>query len=134
MVNLSRSLTILLAVPALVLLGGCARGPKDRLQGRWVGMTIDNIPRDQESRAMGWVKGTSFEFKGSKVTVVVPAEEPRTGEFKVTRTVGSKVTVEIKRPSGEADEATFVLADEHSIKWDIGNERQITLEKAVASR
>ncbi|MFO0660670.1 MAG: hypothetical protein U0165_12690 [Polyangiaceae bacterium] len=54
-------------------------------------MTIDNIPRDQESRAMGWVKGTSFEFKGSKVTVVVPAEEPRTGEFKVTRTVGQAV-------------------------------------------
>lgn len=134
MVNLSRPLSVLLVIPALVLLGGCARGPKDRLQGRWVGSSIDNIPRDQEARAAGWVKGTSFEFRGNKVTVVVPAEEPRTGEFKVTRTTGNKVTVEIKRPSGESDEATFVVADEHSIRWDIGNERQITLEKAIASR
>ncbi|MCU0681074.1 MAG: hypothetical protein MUF34_02220 [Polyangiaceae bacterium] len=108
----------------------CSKGPQDKLQGTWVGSGIENVPPDQEARAGGWVKATSFEFKGSKMTVNVPAESPRTGEFKVASAQGNRLTVQVSRPDGTADEAAFVLADENTLSWDIGNERVVKLRRA----
>jgi hypothetical protein len=123
---------LIVVLPALLLLAGCAKGPQDRLAGRWVGESIDNIPPDQEARANGWVKGASFEFRGDRVTIAVPAEDPRTGSYKVERVNGQKLTLSITRPSGEADEAVFTLTGENSMKWDLGNDRQVKLTRIVA--
>lgn len=115
---------------SLVGATACSKGPQDKLQGTWVGSSIENVPPDQEARAGGWVKATSFEFKGSKMTVNVPAESPRTGEFKVASAQGNRLTVHVSRPDGTADEAAFVLADENTLAWDIGNERVVKLRRA----
>lgn len=125
------SFAIPFVLGASLLFTGCAKGPKERLQGRWVGAHIDNIPKDQEGRALGWVKSTSFEFRGGRVTVAVPAEEPRTGEFKVVRSAGNKLTVEIARPGADPEETVFTLVDERTLKWDIGNDRSVTFEKTA---
>ena len=113
----------------LVSVAACSKGPQDKLQGKWVGASIENVPPEQEARAGGWVKATSFEFKGSKMTVNVPAEEPRTGEFKVAQAQGNRLTVQVSRPDGTADEAAFVLADENTLAWDVGNERVVKLRR-----
>lgn len=109
----------------------CSNGPQDKLQGRWIGASVENVPPDQEARAGGWVKATSFEFKGSKLTVNLPAEEPRSGEFKVSRSQGNHLTLHVNRADGTSDEAAFVLADENTLAWDIGNERVVKLRRAV---
>ena len=122
---------LLAALPLLLCLSGCSKGPQERLQGKWVGTSIDNIPPDQEARAAGWVKATSFEFKGSKVTVAVPAEEPRTGDYKISRVNGNRVTLQVLRTNGEADDTTLVLAGEKTLKWEIGNDRTITFQRSA---
>jgi hypothetical protein len=122
---------VTLAFPILLALGGCGKGPQDRLQGKWAGVSIDNIPAEQEARAGGWIKGTTFSFKGSKVTISIPAEEPRTGDFKVAKVNGNRLTLEVFRANGDADEAVVVLADEKTMRWEIGNERAITLRRAA---
>jgi hypothetical protein len=126
----------LAAVFALVTLvpfaTGCSKSPKDKLQGKWVGDKVDNVPLDQEARATGWVKGTTFEFKGDKVIVTIPAEEPRTGTFNVAGVNGNKLNVAFTRANGDIDEATFTLAAEgKAIKWDIGNDRTVTLARSL---
>ena len=125
-------LSLSVVLPAVLLLTACAKGPQDRLAGRWVGESIDNIPPDQVARASGWVKGTSFEFRGDRLTVAIPAEEPRTGSYKVERVVGQKLTLAITRPSGEVDEAVLTLTGEGAMKWDVGNDRQIKLTRISA--
>jgi hypothetical protein len=127
----SRSLTFAALLLPLFCAAACSKGPQDKLQGKWVGSEIDNVPPDQQARAGGWVKATSFEFKGSKLTVNVPAEEPRSGEFKVARAQGNHLTLQVSRPDGTADEAAFVLADENNLSWDIGNERVVKLRRVV---
>ena len=112
---------------------GCSKGPQDKLAGQWVGESIDNIPPDQEGRANGWVRATTLEFRGDKLTVAIPAEEPRTGSYKVARVNGNRIAVEVSRPNGEHDEATFVLGAENQMKWEIGNERTVRFTR-VASR
>lgn len=125
-----RPLLAAFALVAVSSLAGCSKGPKDKLQGRWLGDSIQNVPDAQSTAATGWVKGTSFEFKGDKVTVTVPAEEPRTGSFAIAKVNGNHITVQFARPSGDPDEATFTLDGEKKMTWDIGNDRQVTLVRA----
>src|SRR5881394_1347607 len=94
----------LLAIP--FLLAGCAKRPEDKLAGKWVGDRIDNVSAEQVARATGWVKGTTFEFAGDKVTVTVPAEPARKGSFKVSRVDGDKMVLSVARP----DVSTFDAA------------------------
>jgi hypothetical protein len=78
----------------------------------------------------GWVKGTALEFSGSKVTVTIPAESPRTGQFKVARVEGDRVTVSFVREEGGRDEAGFRFVGEDTLRWDIGQGREVVLQRA----
>ena len=129
---MSSSCKVALIVVLACASAGCSKGPQEKLAGKWVGESIDNIPPEQEGRATGWVRATSLEFKGDKLTVSIPAEEPRVGTYKVERTSASKMTVGVTRASGDRDEATFVLTGENTMKWDIGNERSIRLVRVAA--
>ena len=60
------ALALALSLPAVA---GCEKSPKDRLQGRWLGESVENVPPAQIQKATGWVKGTAIEFSGNKVTV-----------------------------------------------------------------
>jgi len=120
--------TVLLVTVALSSLG-CERTPKDRLQGRWLGEGVDRANGAAADKANGWVKGTALEFSGSRVTVTIPAETPRTGTFQVTQVEGDRVTVSFRREEGGRDEARFRFVDDRSLRWDIGNGREVVLVK-----
>lgn len=126
-INTKTALMLLLVVPVAA---GCGRTPKDRLQGRWLGETIENVPASHLTKAMGWVKGTAFEFSGSKATVMIPAESPRTGTFRVTEAEGDRITVSFLREEGGRDEAEFQLVGDGQLRWNIGDGRQILMVKA----
>ena len=111
-----------------LLAAACGKSPEGRLAGKWVGDRIDNVSADQVERATGWVKGTSLEFSGDKMTVTIPTEEPRKGTFKVAKAEGDKMVVAVSRSSGATtDEATLTFLDEKTLKWDIGGTREIVL-------
>jgi hypothetical protein len=109
---------------------GCAGSPKDRLQGRWLGEAIENMPSEQVQKATGWVKGTAIEFAGNKVTVTIPAETPRTGTFKVTKSDGDRLLVSFLRDEGGRDEAEMQFTSDTSLRWKIGAGREIVLLRA----
>ena len=115
---------------ALIPAAGCEKTPKDRLQGRWLGEAIDNAPLAQQAKATGWVKGTAIEFSGSKVTVTIPAETPRTGGFKVARTEGDRVTLAFQREEGGRDEATFRMVDDKTLRWVLDSGSEIVMVRA----
>ena len=123
-------------IPALALLitlpaaAGCAKSPKDKLQGRWLGEAIENAPATQVQKATGWVKGTAIEFSGNKVTVTIPAEAPRTGSFKIARVEGDRLFVNFNRDEGGRDEAEMQIVDDHTLRWRIGGGRDVVMLKA----
>lgn len=108
---------------------GCAKGPRDKLQGKWIGDRIENVSAEQVARATGWVKGATMEFAGDKMTMTIPAEQPRTGAFKVAKAEGTKMTLAVTRGEGhdQVDEASFTMPDEKTIRWDIGEGREIVM-------
>jgi hypothetical protein len=117
-------------VLSALLLFGCNKSPKEKLSGKWVGERIENVSAAQASRATGWVKGTTWEFSGDKMTVTIPAEPPRSGAFKIARIDGPKVMLSIARPDGlTVDSAMLTFADDKTLHWDIGQSREIVLAK-----
>ena len=121
------ALALAITLPAAA---GCDKSPKDRLQGRWLGESIENVSAAQAPKATGWVKGTAFEFQGNKVTVTIPAETPRTGTFKVTKAEADTLLVSFLRDEGGRDEAEMQLVGEKELRWRISGGREIVLLKA----
>lgn len=121
------ALALAITIPAVA---GCEKSPRDRLQGRWLGESIENVPVSQVQKATGWVKGTAIEFNGNKVTVTIPAETPRTGTFKVMKREGEKLLLSFHREEGGRDEAEMALVGDSQLRWRIGEGREIVMLKA----
>jgi hypothetical protein len=125
-----------LILGSLALVAGCGKSPADKLAGKWVGDRIDNVSADDVARATGWVKGTSFEFAGDKVTVTIPAEPARKGTFKVAKAEGEKMTLAISRTDDKPGDSTppdlalLTLIDAKTLRWDIGDSREVLLVRA----
>lgn len=121
---------VLCLVLALPVVAGCEKSPRDKLQGRWLGESIENVNPTDLPRATGWVKGAALEFQGGKVTVTIPAESPRSGAYKIAKVDGDRVTVSFSREEGGHDEAELRFVGEQQLRWDIGSGREIVLLRA----
>jgi hypothetical protein len=122
--------TALALALVLPVVAGCEKSPKDKLQGRWLGESIENVPSAQLTKSTGWVKGTAIEFTGNKVTVTIPAETPRTGTFKVAKAEDDGLLVSFLRDEGGHDEAVMKLVGDQTLRWRIGDGREIVMLKA----
>jgi hypothetical protein len=125
-----RITTALALAITLPVVAGCEKSPKDKLQGRWLGESIENVPSAQLTKSSGWVKGTAIEFQGNKVTVTIPAETPRTGTFKVAKAANDGLLVSFVRDEGGHDEAEMKLVGDQTLRWSIGDGREIVMLKA----
>jgi hypothetical protein len=99
------------------------------LQGKWLGDSMTNVTPEQNAEVTAWVKGTSLEFAGDKMTVTVPAEQPRTTEFKVAKVDGNKVVLAWAREGGASEAARLVLAENDTLRLDVGEGREIALTR-----
>jgi hypothetical protein len=102
---------------ALVALAGCAKSPRDQLQGKWRGEGIAKVHSAQVQHAEGWARGLSLEFKGGAVIVGLPAESPRQGTFSVGKIQGSEVDITFKRPGGTEDKSRMRFEKDGKVTW-----------------
>ena len=47
---------------------------KRKLEGRWLGESVENFDAKEMAAATGWARGLSLEFSGTHLTVAVPAD------------------------------------------------------------
>lgn len=123
------SMRLLLALAVAAGLAGCGHPVNKKLEGRWVGDGVENFDDRSMAVATGWAKGASFEFSGTTMTVAVPAEEPRTGTYKVTSVHENDIELAVTRTDGAVDKARFRLDSEHSIRWMLGDQRSVVLRR-----
>lgn len=101
-----------------------------RLQGRWLGESVENVDSSFLAAATGWAKGTSFEFSGDRLTVIIPAEEPRSGTYAIGAVHDDKVALQAKRLDGTVDPIELRVDDEHSLQWVLPGGATIRMRKA----
>lgn len=108
----------------------CAGHPVQRqLAGRWIGDGVENVRDEALASATGWARGTSLEFAGRHVTVTIPAEEPRTAQYRVVTAEGRDVKLEVLREDGGTDALALRLDEEHRIRWLLGSGSAIVLHR-----
>ncbi|HEY3254916.1 MAG TPA: hypothetical protein VGJ91_13240 [Polyangiaceae bacterium] len=112
-----------------LLLAGCGNPVQRKLEGRWLGESVENFDAKDVAAATGWARGLSLEFAGARLTVAVPAEEPRTGKYKVASVHENDVELAVTRPDGAVDTASLKLDDERSLRFMIGDTRAIVLRR-----
>ena len=112
-----------------VLLAGCGNPVQRKLEGRWLGESVENFDAKDMAAATGWARGLSLEFSGTKLTVAVPAEEPRTGKYKVASVHENDVQLAVTRADGVVDNASFKLDDERSLRFMLGDNRAVVLRR-----
>jgi len=57
--------------------------------------------------------------------------QARTGAYKVAKVEGPKFTLDVAHPGQPADDLTVSMTDEKTMRWDIGQGREIVLVRAV---
>jgi hypothetical protein len=118
-----------LVLSGLLLLAGCGNPVQRKLEGRWLGESVENFDAKDVAAATGWARGLSLEFSGTRLTVAVPAEEPRTGKYKVASVHENDVQLAVTRVDGAVDTASLKLDDERSLRFMVGDTRAIVLRR-----
>ena len=118
-----------LILSGALLLAGCGNPVQRKLEGRWLGESVENFDTRDVAAATGWARGLSLEFSGTRLTVAVPAEEPRTGKYKVASVHENDVELAVTRLDGAVDTASLKLDDERSLRFMIGDTRAIVLRR-----
>lgn len=124
-----RNIVYLLALALPICLTACSKSPKERLGGKWSGETVSNVSPAQNAEAAAWAKGVKFEFDKSKMTVAIPSEEPRSGDFDIEDAKDDEVTIRVAREGGGTDTATFTFEGDE-LHWDLGDGRAVVLARA----
>jgi len=117
------------ALVSLLGLVACGNPVQRQLEGRWLGDSVESFEQRELSRATGWARGVSFEFTGAKVTVTIPAEEPRSAPYKVTGVHASDVRLAVLRPDGKTDPLHLRIDDERSVRWMIDGSHAVVLRR-----
>jgi hypothetical protein len=108
---------------------GCGHPLSRKLEGRWFGSGVESFEQRELPAAVGWARGVSFEFSGEKVTVAIPAEEPRTAPYRIASVHGSSVKLTVTRPDGKADPLSLRLDDDKSMRWMLDDVHSVVLER-----
>ena len=118
-----------LLVTSALVLAGCGNPVQRKLEGRWLGESVENFDAKDMAAATGWARGLSLEFAGTRLTVAVPAEEPRIGKYKVASVHENDVQLAVTRLDGAVDTASFKLDDERSLRFMIGDNKAVVLRR-----
>jgi len=127
---MSRTSVFALGSTAIMLLASaCGHPAERRLEGRWRGDSVQKFAIEELAAATGWARATTFDFHDKKLTVAIPAEDPRTGTFEIASFRDGRVALAVTRPDGTRDRLDLILDDERSMRWVLDRERTITMQR-----
>jgi len=126
---MSRWLVCAAGLLTLPLLFGCAHPAERALEGRWRGASVENFDDAQVAAATGWARGTELSFRGRRVTVAVPAEEPRTGSYTLQGIEDRTVTLSVLGADGEQSLMQLIVDDEATLRWVLSEGRTVLMKR-----
>jgi hypothetical protein len=107
----------------------CAHPAERALEGRWRGASVENFDDAQVAAATGWARGTELSFRGRRVTIAVPAEEPRTGSYALEAIDDRKVTLSVLGADGEQASMQLIVDDERTLRWVLAEGRTVLMKR-----
>lgn len=124
-----RALRLALFASLLIASTGCGHPAERALRGKWLGERVENFDFADVAAATAWARGTSFEFRGERLTVAVPAEEPRTGTYRLAAIQDRTVRLSVLGSTGETNELELIVDDETSLRWVLGDGKTMVMRR-----
>ncbi len=110
-------------------LTACGHPAEKALRGKWLGERVENFEFADVAAATAWARGTSFEFRGQRLTVAVPAEEPRTGTYRLAQIQDRTVRLSVLGTNGETSDLELVVDDDTSLRWVLGDGKTMVMRR-----
>lgn len=129
MVRDHRFLRFLLGAALFSLLCSCSHPAERALEGRWNGQSVENFDKEAIAGATAWARGTSFEFRGERLKVTVPAQKARTGIYRLTAIEDRQVTISVLDSDGEEDQLDLIVDDAESLRWVLEEGRTLVMKR-----
>lgn len=111
------------------LMTGCGHPAERALQGRWLGVGVENFESDEIAAATGWARGTSLEISGRRLKITVPAQKSRVGVYELSAIEDRTVTLSVLNSQGENSELELIVDDAENLRWLLGDGRTLVLKK-----
>lgn len=125
----TRSCRLIVSTGLLLALTACGHPAENALRGKWLGERVENFDFADVAAATAWARGTSFEFRGQRLTVAVPAEEPRTGTYRLAAIQDRTVRLSVLGTNGEANDLELIVDDETSLRWVLGDGKTMVMRR-----
>ncbi|HTV22033.1 MAG TPA: hypothetical protein VMG12_25260 [Polyangiaceae bacterium] len=97
----------------------CQRSSQSRLEGRWLGHRFESLDGSIGAGRAGWAKGASLTFEGSRVSVRVPGEPARSGDYRVLSDRDGELELAIVGHDGHVDRAELTLETDELMRWHL---------------
>jgi len=106
---------------ALVLSGtlACDRSSNGRLQGRWLGQRFESLDGSVAAGRAAWARGASLTFSGSRISVQVPGEATRHGDYRLLSDRDGELELAITGHDGHIDHAELTLETAELLRWHL---------------
>ena len=119
-----------IAAPLFFLcLSSCSHPAERALQGHWQGIEVENFSTDELASATGWARGTSLDFRGSRVTITAPEQSTRNASYRLAAIEQRRVTLDIVDADAARSELVLFVDDDQHLRWDLGDGRSLVLLK-----
>lgn len=110
-------------------LGACSTSIESELSGHWIGHTMESRDGRVTAARAGWARGTSLTFDGSSLSVALPGEAPRTGEYRVISNDDGQLEIEVTGHAGHVDTARLTLETERLLRWHLTDVHTLVLHR-----
>lgn len=106
----------------------CA-SPERALAGSWAGHNVESLDGSLSAARAGWAKGTSLSFSGSRITITLPGEPPRSGRYQVVAEDDGELELEVEGHSGHIDRTRLTLETDDLLRWHLDNVHTLVLRR-----
>lgn len=106
---------------ALLLSGmaACDRSTLAQLEGRWLGQSFESLDGSVSAARAGWARGTSLTFSSCCISVQLPGQAARQGEYQVLSDRDGELELAITGHDGHVDQTQLTLETEELLRWHL---------------
>ncbi len=100
-----------------LLVGACAFGGSDRLQGHWRGVRAEGVTGESANIAAAFAAGMELDVRGDSISVTT-AGQRQAGRYRVVREDANAVVMTTDA-DGPADPQTFTFPSADTLRWAV---------------
>lgn len=112
-----------------MLMSSCSTSVGSRLSGHWLGVEVESLDGSISAGRAGWAKGTALTFSGSTLSVTLPGEAPRRGNYRVLSEDDGQLELAVAGHDGHVDRTRLTLETDSLLRWHLTTVHTLVMQR-----